>query len=100
MPDVIPDDSCDEFPFAKSYEGGTPGLLCAEVIPGQISPGMWEVRDADPGRPVKFTEKCARGHVPRPENGAAGGKLGSFASLQRVLDLEKYNVDVPDIKFQ
>ncbi|GAB2744522.1 NucA/NucB deoxyribonuclease domain-containing protein [Streptomyces bullii] len=87
------DDSCDEFPFARTYEGGTDGALCADVVPKQVG-DQWLVFEADPTKPVTFTESCARGHVPLTDNKAAGGKLGSFPQTDRVLDTEKYDVTV------
>jgi hypothetical protein len=48
---VVLDDSCDEFPFAGTYEGGTDGGLCAEIVP-QYEDGAWYIHQADDSRPV------------------------------------------------
>lgn len=89
--DLVVDDSCDEYPFAKTYEGGTPGGLCADIVP-LFEEGQWQIYEANPNKPVTGTEKCVRGHVPLTENEGAGGELGRFTQAQRVLDLDPYTV--------
>ncbi|SCL17824.1 hypothetical protein GA0074694_2142 [Micromonospora inyonensis] len=88
---VVVDDSCDEFPFARTLEGGTTGSMCADVVP-LLQNGVWTFYQANNAKPVTFNEPCIRGHVPELENKAAGGKLGSFAQTDRVMDLEGYTV--------
>lgn len=90
-PEIVPTDSCDEYPFAKTYEGGTIGGLCADIAP-LFEDGQWQIYEANPNKPVKGTEKCVRGHVPLAENTGAGGELGRFTQAQRVLDLDTYSV--------
>ncbi|WP_236246844.1 hypothetical protein [Streptomyces sp. CC210A] len=90
---VVYQDSCDEFPFAGTYEGGTDGGLCAEIVP-QYENGQWFVYQADDNRPVTGQEPCVRGHVPSGDNSAAGGKYGSFVQSQRVIDTEKFTVSI------
>jgi hypothetical protein len=89
--DIVPTDSCDEYPFAKSYEGGTPGGLCADIAP-LFEDGQWQIYEGNPTKPVTGNEKCVRGHVPLAENTGAGGELGRFTQAQRVLDLDSYTV--------
>jgi hypothetical protein len=49
----------------------------------------------DPNAPaITFTEPCVRAHVPNDLNGSAGLALGRFAQAERVIDLEKYDLDV------
>jgi hypothetical protein len=90
---IVQDDSCDEFPFAGTYEGGTDGGLCAEIVP-QYEDGAWYIYQADDSRPVTGDEPCVRGHVPNTVNKAAGGKYGSFVQTQRLIDTEKFTVSV------
>ncbi|GHA73942.1 hypothetical protein GCM10010345_90800 [Streptomyces canarius] len=93
LPATVPDDSCDEYPFAGSYQGGSNGALCADIIP-LLQNGVWNFYQ-DPNAPaVTFNEPCVRGHVPSTQNSAAGGKLGSNNQTERVLDLEKFDVVV------
>ncbi|WP_456154362.1 NucA/NucB deoxyribonuclease domain-containing protein [Streptomyces lydicus] len=40
LPATVPDGSCDEYPFAGSYQGGTNGGLCADVVP-LLENGVW-----------------------------------------------------------
>ncbi|MEV5880221.1 hypothetical protein AB0L75_39705 [Streptomyces sp. NPDC052101] len=83
----VRDDSCDEFPFAKSREGGTIGSMCTEIVPRNVG-GVWSVtvvRD-EPVAP------CIRAHVPKDENTGAGGQLGRDVQSERILDGEAYQV--------
>ncbi len=90
---TVPDDSCDEYPFAATYQGGTNGGLCADVIP-LLQNGVWNFYQ-DPNAPaVTFNEPCIRGHVPNSENGAAGLALGRNSQSERVIDLEKFDLVV------
>lgn len=93
LPNAVQDDSCDEFPFAGTYEGGTNGGLCADIAP-ILENGQWQIYQANPSKPVTLQEPCVRGHVPLPQNSAAGGKYGSFVQTDRVLDTERFNVVV------
>lgn len=93
MPDYVPNDSCDEFPFAGSFEGGTDGAQCADILP-LYENGQWMIYEARADKPVTYTEPCVRGHVALDANESAGGKYGAFVKNQRVLDTEKYNVNI------
>ncbi|MDW4901327.1 hypothetical protein RB625_23220 [Streptomyces californicus] len=93
MPDYVPNDSCDEFPFAGSLEGGTNGALCADILP-LYENGQWMIYEARTDKPVTYTEPCVRGHVALDANESAGGKYGAFVKSQRILDIEKYNVNI------
>ncbi|MEU5537479.1 hypothetical protein [Streptomyces sp. NPDC020362] len=87
---TVTDDSCDEFPFAKSTQGGTNGSLCAEITPRLVSAGVWTVQiQRNPaGAP------CVRSHVPQGENTGAGGQLGRAVVSERILDHEWYAVTI------
>ncbi|NGM11571.1 hypothetical protein ENC19_02160 [Verrucosispora sp. CWR15] len=91
MPEYVPNDSCDEFPFAGTYEGGTDGRLCADILP-LYENGQWVLDEARADKPVTFNEPCVRGHVDVDANSSAGGKYGAFVRNQRVLDTEKFDV--------
>ncbi|MFD8913445.1 hypothetical protein [Streptomyces sp. NPDC059575] len=91
MDNVVPNDSCDEYPFASSYEGGTNGALCADIVP-LLENGQWMIYEARTDKPVTGTEPCVRGHVDNTDNGGAGLALGRYVQRDRVLDTEKYNV--------
>ncbi|GCD35622.1 hypothetical protein OEIGOIKO_03368 [Streptomyces chrestomyceticus JCM 4735] len=93
IPTTVPDDSCDEFPFAGSFEGGTDGALCADIVP-LYENGQWKIYEARKDKPVTYKEPCVRGHVALGANKSAGGKYGSFVKQQRIIDTEKYNVSV------
>ena len=92
----VPLDSCDEFPFAATYQSGNllgvSGKNCAEVEPyiDQVT-GQWAIRNVNN---VTLTERCVRGHVPLPSNTDVGGDLGRFVQDQRLLDHDPYLLDV------
>ena len=91
--DIVPTDSCDEYPFAATYQGGKNGGLCADVFP-LLENGTWDLY-ADPNAPAyTLDEPCLRGHVPSAENSLVGPALGDFAKSQRVIDGDQYNVVV------
>lgn len=62
MYNEIPTDSCDEFPFAGSFEGGTDGAQCADIIP-RYEDGEWWIYAARADKPVTYDEPCVRAHV-------------------------------------
>ncbi|MEV8475834.1 hypothetical protein [Streptomyces sp. NPDC051173] len=85
-------DSCDEFPFAASSQGGTNGNLCAEIHPWFNSATFqWEV---DKLRYLGRAQKCVRSHVPKDQNEAAGGEYGRAVQSERILDHEWFTVTV------
>ncbi|MFD8726327.1 hypothetical protein ACFV2H_52695 [Streptomyces sp. NPDC059629] len=90
---AVTDDSCDEYPFAGTLQGGKNGGLCANIIP-QLENGTWKFYQAPNTPAVTLNEPCVRGHVPSTQNSAAGGKLGSNNQTERVLDTEKFDVVV------
>ncbi|WP_438490795.1 NucA/NucB deoxyribonuclease domain-containing protein [Streptomyces sp. S186] len=92
---IVKDDSCDEYPFAGTMEGGNDGGLCAEIVPLRDGvTGEWKTFNADDKRPVTGNEPCVRGHVPHDENSAAGGRYGNFVQDERVLNDEKFTVTI------
>ncbi|MGI5506346.1 NucA/NucB deoxyribonuclease domain-containing protein [Lentzea sp. CA-135723] len=77
---TVPSDSCDEFPFAATKQGGSMnGPDCAEIIPSNN--GTVTVL-----KPAGSTTTCMRAHVPLPQNRDVGGDLGQFVQGQRILD--------------
>lgn len=93
LPQYVPNDSCDESPFAGSFEGGTDGALCADIVP-LFQNGQWMIYEARTDKPVTFNEPCVRGHVALQADQSAGGKYGAFVKNQRILDTEKYNANI------
>lgn len=91
-PDINAEDECDEFPFAGTYEGGTEGALCADVIP-VLQNGKWVITQARANKPLTGQEPCVRANMSAEANGSAGGKLGSFFRNYRILDTEKFDME-------
>ncbi|MBE1488213.1 hypothetical protein [Plantactinospora soyae] len=95
-PAEVPEDSCDEFPFAATYESGAmlglTGAQCAEVLPyiDDVT-GTWDVRYL---KPVTGSERCVRGHVSLASNTDVGGDLGRLTTAQRLLDHEEYWIGI------
>jgi hypothetical protein len=100
---LFPGDSCDEYPFAATYESGamlTPPLTwrnCAEIWPSDAT-GIWI---STPIRNYTGTQRCTRNHVPRTLNTATGIEYEIFGLQNRLLDLgtlatsDPFYVDVP-----
>jgi hypothetical protein len=91
---LVPNDSCDEYPFASSQQsGGAIGLTgssCAEALPINLN-GVWYVEWF---KPYLGTEQCLRGHVPSDQNSAVGSQLSSLINTNRVLIGDPYWVAV------
>lgn len=105
-------DSCDEFPFAASYDSGamvddwngnpkpyvTTGADCAQVTASQTGTSGsneaadWNTINVD-GTPTG-SEPCVRGHIPNLLNGRVGGAYGNFIQTERLLDGDPYWVQV------
>jgi hypothetical protein len=106
-------DSCDEFPFAASWESGampigsdrfpkphvTTGADCAQVTVVQAGTSNplneaadWNSIQVD-GSP-SGTEPCVRGHIPNNLNKAAGGAYGTMILTNRLLDGDPFWVSV------
>nr|WP_220547609.1 hypothetical protein [Streptomyces rimosus] len=87
---TVPDDSCDEFPFAATNQSGAQlglsGKDCAQIRPDMPANGRYTVTYVNntSGR------RCTIGHVPNKENGSVGGSLSSFYQNNRVLNDEKF----------
>lgn len=92
LKEMLPDDSCDEFPFASTHEGGTDGGLCAEIIP-VFENGGWKILEL--GDPTPNPNRhCIRAHVPGPENSSAGSVVRWGYEKQRILDSEEFMLNI------
>ena len=93
-PSLVPDDSCDEYPFASTQESGgqlkLTGPQCIEGIPYVDPSGqfVWNQRNNI------FTGQCERGHVPGPQNSFVGGALGGFYQANRMIIGDPFYVQV------
>lgn len=90
----ILNDSCDEYPFARSSEGGNPGDQCVDITPRPVG-GVWDVSGVtvDRGTGVSpYNAPCIRAHVDNKDNTAAGGELGRAVQSDRILNSEWYEV--------
>ncbi|WP_086566178.1 MULTISPECIES: NucA/NucB deoxyribonuclease domain-containing protein [Streptomyces] len=87
----IPNDSCDEYPFARSWQGGNDGEHCIDITPRQIG-GVWDVAGVTVDRGTPPNAPCIRAHVDNKDNTAAGGELGRAVQSDRILDSEWYQV--------
>lgn len=87
----VPNDSCDEYPFARSYQGGNDGALCVDITPRQVG-GVWDVSGVTVDRGSPPNAPCVRAHVDNEDNKAAGLELGRAVQSDRILDSEWYQV--------
>lgn len=88
--DLVADDSCGEFPFAATHEGGTDGARCAEVIPNYSSGGwdVYKLNGGSSGRP------CARVHAPLADVQSAETQLSEGFASQRVVEADQFKVEI------
>lgn len=115
--DLVPydaQDSCDEFPFARTYESGamadnvngdpkpyvTTGDDCAQVTAKQTGftnnpdnlAADWPTITVD-GTPT-LSEPCVRGHIPKRLNSSVGGSYSSFVRARRLVDKDSFWLSV------
>jgi hypothetical protein len=100
-------DSCDEFPFAGSYESGammtgwngqkkkyvTTGKDCAQVTAVKTDDtGVVETdwSSVSPLGSYSSSQVCVRGHIPASLNSKVGTAYSSFLASARVLDTEPF----------
>ncbi|GAB2606548.1 hypothetical protein GCM10027168_44260 [Streptomyces capparidis] len=96
VPDLeVPDPSCDEYPFASTYQSagmqGVEGWRCEQLTSTRVIvdgvPSDWvliPVVNSNPKAP------CIRATTPLGQNSAVGGDLGRFTQEQRLLKKDKY----------
>lgn len=95
-------DSCDEYPFAATYQSGAfnispGGSACAQVEADEGSPGAatealaWN-SVTTLGTPT-LSEPCVRGHIPNLLNSMVGGAFGNFVVANRLVDLGENAAD-------
>jgi hypothetical protein len=89
--DLLENDTCGDFPFGESKEGGSAGSDCVDVIPN-LSHGEWDtyiLNDArDPGR----SRPCVRAHVKDADKQFAAGQLAEGFADQRVVDADQFEL--------
>lgn len=95
-PSIVKNDSCDEFPFAGTQQGGNDGALCAEIRPHLRIDDKYEMYEAYDDKPVTRNEPCVRSHVPNEENGNAGLEYGRYVQKWRLIDGDPFYLTVPD----
>ncbi|MFD7625525.1 DNA/RNA non-specific endonuclease [Streptomyces sp. NPDC059851] len=88
--DLVANDSCGGFPFAETHEGGTDGAQCAEILPRHSTRGGWVTDVLDGGT----SSPCVRAHVPLADKQAGGAQLAEGFENQRVVDDEKFKVEI------
>lgn len=88
--DLVPTDSCGEFPFAATREGGIDGAQCAEVLPRHSTRGGWVIDVLDGGT----SSPCVRAHVPLADNQAAERQLSEGFENQRVVEDDQFKVEI------
>ncbi|MFI7357886.1 DNA/RNA non-specific endonuclease [Streptomyces avidinii] len=88
--DLVATDSCDDFPFSVTREGGTDGAQCAEILPRHSTRGGWvvDLLDGGPSSP------CARAHVPLADKQVAEGQLAEGFANQRVVEDDQFKVEI------
>jgi hypothetical protein len=100
-------DSCDEFPFASSYESGamkigvngedkpyvTTGADCLQVTTVKTGSTGDEEKDWSTVQPIgtpDFSLPCIRGHIPLSQNTGVGGAYVTFGNQNRLVDKDPF----------
>ncbi|WP_345669388.1 DNA/RNA non-specific endonuclease [Streptomyces similanensis] len=88
--DLVAGDSCGQFPFAATHEGGTDGAQCAEIVPNYSSGGwdVYKLNGENSNRP------CARVHAPLADVQSAESQLSEGFASQRVVEGEQFKVEI------
>ena len=95
-------DSCDEYPFAATYQSGalngvTTGSQCAQVTAVQAGNSGHEAADWPTVAPigtVTTNEACVRGHIPLRLNRNAGLAYARLILSDRLIDRDPFWVAV------
>src|ERR1017187_2632663 len=98
-------DSCDEFPFAATYQSGaqngvTSGEDCAQITAAEI-PNPTGILATDwswlePLGSPTGNEACVRGHTPLDLNTGVGSAYGTFITTERLIDEDRFWVEIID----
>jgi hypothetical protein len=103
-------DSCDEYPFAGTYESGamqtgadgqpkssvTTGADCVQGSAmqtgnsGVYEASDWSIINVDPTTVTGNPQPCIRAHIPLKLNTILGGAYGNFVQNNRLLDKEAF----------
>lgn len=95
-------DSCDEYPFAATYQSGASkvknGSQCAQVkavetgTRGETEAQRWNT--VEPIGAYSSSAACVRGHIPATLNSDVGNAYRVFIGPQRLLNSDKFWVAV------
>ncbi|MDX3751988.1 DNA/RNA non-specific endonuclease [Streptomyces sp. AK08-02] len=89
--DLIPTDTCAQFPFAETKEGGRDGAECAQLIPYYGS-GGWVIHELNGGPSLDTSQRCVRAHVAAADKQFADGQLANGFAGQRVIDADQFKL--------
>ncbi|MFI2435912.1 DNA/RNA non-specific endonuclease [Streptomyces sp. NPDC018693] len=89
--DLIPTDTCAQFPFAETKEGGRDGAECAELIPYHGN-GGWVIHEVNGGSSLDTSQRCVRAHVAAADKQFADNQLADGFAGQRVIDADQFKL--------
>ncbi|KPI00435.1 hypothetical protein OK074_5868 [Actinobacteria bacterium OK074] len=89
--ELVETDTCGEFPFAETKEGGTAGAECVQVIPN-LGNGEWDTYVLNDARNLDRTRPCVRAHVSASDKQFADAQLADGFTAQRVIDADQFEV--------
>ncbi|MEV0963385.1 DNA/RNA non-specific endonuclease [Streptomyces sp. NPDC049910] len=89
--DLIPTDTCAQFPFAETQEGGRDGAECAELIP-YYGNGGWVIHELNGGSSLDTSQRCVRAHVAAADKQFAADQLADDFAGQRVIDADQFKL--------
>ncbi|WP_254400094.1 DNA/RNA non-specific endonuclease [Streptomyces sp. AC602_WCS936] len=91
--DLIPTDTCAQFPFAETKEGGRDGAECAELIPYPGNNG-WVILELGGGSSLDPTRRCVRAHAAAVDKQFADSQLADGFTDQRVIDGDQFTLRI------
>ncbi|MFE6102791.1 hypothetical protein ACFVQ4_22850 [Streptomyces laurentii] len=92
LTDLVDNDTCGEFPFAETKEGGTSGDQCVEMI-SNLGNREWDAYVLGNAKELDRSRPCVQAHVPAADKQFADAQLTEGFADQRVIDADRFEVE-------
>ncbi|MEU3073754.1 DNA/RNA non-specific endonuclease [Streptomyces laurentii] len=92
LTDLVDNDTCGEFPFAETKEGGTSGDQCVEMI-SNLGNREWDAYVLGNAKELDRSRPCVQAHVPAADKQFADAQLTEGFADQRVIDADQFEVE-------
>ncbi|MFF4768217.1 DNA/RNA non-specific endonuclease [Streptomyces sp. NPDC001255] len=91
--DLLDNDTCGDFPFGESKEGGSAGSDCVKVIPN-LGNGEWDTYILNDARNPNRSAPCVQAHVTSDDKQFAASQLADGFADQRVIDADQFELTI------